>query len=177
MVVVFFVTSADSGALVVDMLASSGQGHSPLWQRIFWSVCIGAVAIALLLANGLKALQTMTLITALPFAVIMLFMAAALMKGLVIDYSYYQRSFAVSTVPWSGRLWKQRLKQIVTFKDRRSAEEFIIIKIRRNDEHKIVCTHITKQTQKATFIKLHKFFGNTGGVKIVLVNFSFVKSR
>lgn len=55
MVVVFFVTSADSGALVVDMLASSGKDHSPLWQRIFWSVLMGVVAIALLLADGLKA--------------------------------------------------------------------------------------------------------------------------
>ncbi|HEK2481083.1 TPA: BCCT family transporter [Pseudomonas aeruginosa] len=47
MVVVFFVTSADSGALVVDMLASSGKDHSPLWQRIFWSVLMGVVAIAM----------------------------------------------------------------------------------------------------------------------------------
>ncbi len=64
MVIVFFVTSADSGALVVDMLASSGHSHSPLWQRIFWSVSIGVVAITLLLANGLKALQTATIASA-----------------------------------------------------------------------------------------------------------------
>lgn len=127
-VIIFFMTSADSGILVMDSIATKNSQVSPTWQKIFWGVLLAVLSLLLLQAGGLKALQTMTLITALPFAVIMLFMAAALMKGLVIDYSYYQRSFAVSTVPWSGRLWKQRLKQIVTFKDRRSAEEFIIIK-------------------------------------------------
>jgi choline/glycine/proline betaine transport protein len=85
MVVVFFVTSADSGALVVDMLASSGHDHSPLWQRIFWSVCIGVVAIALLLANGLKALQTATIASALPFSIILLASIWGLFKALSLD--------------------------------------------------------------------------------------------
>jgi len=85
MVVVFFVTSADSGALVVDMLASSGKGHSPLWQRVFWSVTMGAVAIALLLANGLKALQAATIASALPFAVILLVAIWGLFKALGLD--------------------------------------------------------------------------------------------
>src|SRR5690606_6292782 len=58
MVVVFFVTSADSGALVVDQLAAGGAVNAPVWQRIFWSVLMGAVAIVLLLADGLTALQT-----------------------------------------------------------------------------------------------------------------------
>ena len=57
MVAVFFVTSADSGALVVDLLASGGADRTPVWQRIFWSLAMGAVAIALLLADGLTALQ------------------------------------------------------------------------------------------------------------------------
>src|SRR5690606_26228184 len=60
MVVVFFVTSADSGALVVDMLASGGEGATPVWQRVFWAGSMGLVAIALLLADGLTALQTAT---------------------------------------------------------------------------------------------------------------------
>ncbi len=64
------------------MLASSGQGHSPLWQRIFWSLSIGAVAIALLLANGLKALQTATIASALPFAAILLIAIWGLFKAL-----------------------------------------------------------------------------------------------
>src|SRR5690554_825453 len=61
MVVVFFITSADSGALVVDLLASRGATHSPVWQRIFWASLMGVVAIALLLADGLEALQTATI--------------------------------------------------------------------------------------------------------------------
>ena len=67
------------------MLASSGQGHSPLWQRIFWSLSIGAVAIALLLANGLKALQTATIASALPFAAILLIAIWGLFKALSLD--------------------------------------------------------------------------------------------
>lgn len=72
MVVVFFVTSADSGALVVDQLASGGAESTPVWQRIFWSTLMGVVAIALLLADGLQALQTATIASALPFSIILL---------------------------------------------------------------------------------------------------------
>ncbi|WP_411511967.1 BCCT family transporter [Escherichia coli] len=52
--IVFFVTSADSGAMVVDTLASGGVANTPVWQRIFWASLMGIVAIALLLAGGLK---------------------------------------------------------------------------------------------------------------------------
>ncbi len=48
MVIVFFVTSADSGAMVVDTLASGGVANTPVWQRIFWASLMGVVAIALL---------------------------------------------------------------------------------------------------------------------------------
>lgn len=124
-VIIFFMTSADSGILVMDSIATKNSQISPTWQKIFWGVLLAALSLLLLKAGGLKALQTMTLITALPFAIIMLFIGAALMKGLVIDYRYYQRSFSVSTVPWSGKLWKQRLRQIVSFKYKRTVEEFI----------------------------------------------------
>jgi choline/glycine/proline betaine transport protein len=73
MVVVFFVTSADTGAMVVDMLASGGQENTPLRQRVFWAASMGLVAIALLLADGLKALQTATIASALPFTLALLF--------------------------------------------------------------------------------------------------------
>src|SRR5690606_34800574 len=56
-VFVFYVTSADSVVLVVDLPASGGTEGSPVWQRIFWSSLMGVVANALLLANGLEALQ------------------------------------------------------------------------------------------------------------------------
>lgn len=72
MVVVFFVTSADSGAMVVDTLASGGTDKPPVWQRIFRAAMMGVVAVTLLLAGGMKALQTVTIASALPFAVILL---------------------------------------------------------------------------------------------------------
>ena len=71
MIVIFFVTSCDSGAMVVDMLCSHGSNNTPLWQRIYWAVGIGVVAAILLLAGGLNALQTMTIAIALPFAIVL----------------------------------------------------------------------------------------------------------
>ncbi|MDI9730709.1 BCCT family transporter, partial [Stutzerimonas stutzeri] len=85
MVVVFFVTSADSGALVVDMLASGGKQGTPIWQRIFWAVSMGGVAIALLLADGLTALQTATIASALPFTIALLCSMWGLLKALRLD--------------------------------------------------------------------------------------------
>src|SRR5690606_10311478 len=70
LVVTFFVTSSDSGSLVVDTLASGGSDRNPVWQRIFWSVLEGVVAAALLIAGGLGALQAASIASALPFTVI-----------------------------------------------------------------------------------------------------------
>jgi choline/glycine/proline betaine transport protein len=126
-VIIFFMTSADSGILVMDSIATKNSTSSPTWQKIFWGILLAALALMLLKAGGLKALQTMTLITALPFAVIMLFIVAALLQGLFIDYRYYQQNFSVATIPWSGSLWKERLKKIISPKNKASVEEFITI--------------------------------------------------
>ncbi|NPB14207.1 transporter, partial [Shigella sonnei] len=64
LVAVFFVTSADSGSLVIDTLASGGADDTPRWQRIYWCVMQGAAAALLLLAGGLGALQAATLVAA-----------------------------------------------------------------------------------------------------------------
>src|SRR5690554_5234549 len=72
MVLVFFVTSADSGALVVDMLASGGRSKTPLWQKLFWAATMALIAISLLLADGLTALQTATIASALPYTLFLL---------------------------------------------------------------------------------------------------------
>lgn len=86
LVVTFFVTSSDSGSLVVDMLTSGGEGDdTPVWQRIFWSVSEGVIAAALLVAGGLQALQTATIASALPFAVVMLLMCWGLVRALRIE--------------------------------------------------------------------------------------------
>lgn len=129
MVVVFFVTSADSGALVVDMLASSGKDHSPLWQRIFWSVLMGVVAIALLLADGLKALQTATIASALPFSIVLLASIWGLFKALHLDATkrgirYQALTFSRPTTrsgASEGDGWQRRLRNIAMFPRRSHA--------------------------------------------------------
>ena len=85
LIITFFVTSSDSGSLVIDSLASGGNANTPAWQRVFWAVLEGAVAAALLLAGGLSALQTMTIASALPFAIIMLIATVGLWRALVIE--------------------------------------------------------------------------------------------
>ena len=81
----FFITSSDSGSLVIDSLTSGGKIDAPVGQRIFWAVTEGAVAATLLLGGGLQALQTATIVTGLPFAIILLIMCYSLYKGLKED--------------------------------------------------------------------------------------------
>lgn len=80
LVVLFFVTSSDSGSLVVDMLASGGNVNPPTWSRVFWASAEGAVAIALVMAGGLSALQGVSIAIALPFSVVMIGMCAATLR-------------------------------------------------------------------------------------------------
>ncbi|MGA7978762.1 MAG: BCCT family transporter [Chromatiaceae bacterium] len=82
-VITFFVTSSDSGSLVIDIITAGGNTEPPKIQRIFWAVTEGLVAAALLLGGGLVALQTAAIATGLPFAVILLGMCYALHKGMV----------------------------------------------------------------------------------------------
>ncbi|PJI94645.1 BCCT family transporter [Luteimicrobium subarcticum] len=81
LVATFFVTSSDSGSLVVDMLASGGEPDPPLWSRVFWAILQGLVAAALLLAGGLSALQTAAILIALPFSIIMIGMLVATVRA------------------------------------------------------------------------------------------------
>lgn len=82
LVVVFFVTSSDSGSLVVDHLTSGGKLDSPVPQRVFWAVMEGVVAAVLLLGGGLATLQTAAISTGLPFALVLLMIIYALYIGL-----------------------------------------------------------------------------------------------
>ncbi|QSX34954.1 BCCT family transporter [Shewanella avicenniae] len=85
LVVTFFVTSSDSGSLVVDNLTSGGDENAPVWQRVFWALAEGVVASALLLAGGLKALQTASIASAMPFLIVMILMCVGLFKALKDD--------------------------------------------------------------------------------------------
>ncbi|WP_422569997.1 BCCT family transporter [Antarcticirhabdus aurantiaca] len=110
LVAVFFVTSSDSGSMVVDTIASGGSTNTPIWQRIYWCGLEGAVAAALLLAGGLTALQTMTLISALPFTIVLLLLVFGLLKGMRADvarreeHRYAQPAIAVRSATWQKRL-------------------------------------------------------------------------
>ncbi|MCI2394017.1 BCCT family transporter [Aliiroseovarius sediminis] len=83
LVIVFFVTSSDSGSLVIDTITAGGKIDAPVPQRAFWCIFEGAVAIVLLLsAGGLQSLQSMVISTGLPFTVVLLVMCIAIGKGL-----------------------------------------------------------------------------------------------
>ncbi|MGV8907016.1 MAG: BCCT family transporter [Acetobacterium sp.] len=86
LITVFFVTSSDSGSLVVDHLTSGGKLNSPVPQRIFWAVMEGVVAATLLIGGGLTALQTASVITGLPFAFILVLMIYSLNAGLKQEF-------------------------------------------------------------------------------------------
>lgn len=92
LVAIFFITSSDSGSLVVDMLASGGDTDPPKWSRVMWAVLEGLVAIALLLAGGLGALQTGSILTALPVSVVIIGMCIALYKALHAEHQVLVRA-------------------------------------------------------------------------------------
>jgi BCCT family betaine/carnitine transporter len=85
LVIVFFVTSSDSGSLVIDTITAGGKTDAPVAQRVFWAILEGAVAIVLLVGGGLAALQAAAVTTGLPFAVILLVMCYSLFRGLAAE--------------------------------------------------------------------------------------------
>ena len=111
-VAIFFITSSDSGSLVVDMLASGGHPNPPVWSRLVWALLEGALALALLVAGGseaLSALQAGSLITALPFSVVMILMAIALVKALSYELKTLEHRESVERLErvadyFSGRI-------------------------------------------------------------------------
>ncbi|WP_373353587.1 BCCT family transporter [Pseudoroseicyclus sp. CXY001] len=86
LVIVFFVTSSDSGSLVIDTITAGGKVDAPVPQRVFWCIFEGAVAIVLLLsAGGLASLQSMVISTGLPFTIVLLVMCVAIWRGLMAE--------------------------------------------------------------------------------------------
>ncbi|MGM8897891.1 MULTISPECIES: BCCT family transporter [unclassified Psychrobacter] len=85
LIITFFITSSDSGSLVIDSLAAGGRSDTPAWQRTFWVVILGVVASVLLLAGGLQALQTAAIVSALPFTMIILIAMFGMWRALRIE--------------------------------------------------------------------------------------------
>jgi BCCT family betaine/carnitine transporter len=86
LIAIFFITSADSGALVMDIITAGGKMDAPVQQRVFWCLLAGLVAIALMLGGGMASLQALTISVGLPFGVVLLIMCFGLLKGLLDEH-------------------------------------------------------------------------------------------
>ena len=110
----FFITSADSGIYVLNNIASRDKSLvAPRWQAMMWGILMSVVAIVLMQAGGLANLQTMTLLVALPFAMLMLLMCFSLWKGLNADKKYFDTKVNPTSIFWTGDKWKERLEQMM----------------------------------------------------------------
>ncbi|HIW06837.1 MAG TPA: BCCT family transporter [Candidatus Ignatzschineria merdigallinarum] len=130
MVAVFFITSADSGALVMDMLSSKKDVEmTPLWQRIYWGSITGVIAIVLLLNGGLGTLQAASTMTALPFSLVILVSIYGLLKALRMDFGKIDiRSKANMYVQPSTRDsggWQKRLRNVTIYPRRDNVVKFM----------------------------------------------------
>ncbi|MDR2250729.1 choline BCCT transporter BetT [Acinetobacter sp.] len=117
LVILFFVTSADSGALVTDYLTAKTE-NSPTWQRLFWTALMAVLAIILLLVGGLAALQSSIIMSALPFTVVMLLMSWGLIKALHLDITKMKAIQEARITPraiHNPRSWQQRLGLIMHY--------------------------------------------------------------
>ena len=128
LVAVFFVTSADSGSLVVDALAAGGATETTTAQRVFWCALEGLIAAVLLLAGGLAALQSATIATALPFSLIMLVLVWALFKGMSSDIAQQRVRHGMAVpqaYPASGISWQRRLGLILHAPTEKEVRDYI----------------------------------------------------
>jgi choline/glycine/proline betaine transport protein len=134
LVVTFFVTSSDSGSLVVDTIASGGKDNNPVWQRIFWAVIEGVIAAALLVAGGLGALQSASIAIALPFAAIMLIACWGLYRALHLEAHRYESLQHHMNAGRHGKIsgtWHARLSRLVEFPSMEETKRFVNEDVRK----------------------------------------------
>ncbi|NLZ86657.1 MAG: choline transporter [Gammaproteobacteria bacterium] len=115
----FYVTSADSGALVLGNFTTKFtniEHDSPRWLSIFWAIAIGLLTLAMLMANGVTALQNTTIIMGLPFSFVIFFVMAGLYKSLRLE-DFRQASTSMNAAPVVGNVdifnWKKRLSRVM----------------------------------------------------------------
>lgn len=126
---VFFITSADSGALVLANLSSRGLNNdtdAPVWLRLFWAAATGLITLGLLFAGGFSSLQSVSVIAGLPFSIILVLYMVSMWKCLK-EEGQYRKASTVDTanVLNSGKNWKARLQRIVSFPDRKQVRRFM----------------------------------------------------
>ncbi len=105
LVIVFFVTSGDSATLVLSMMSSKGQASPHAGVKLMWGLLVAAIAASLLSVGGVSALQTATIVFALPFTGVLVLLAIALWRGVRADYEALQRR---------DRLLRQRLERLAS---------------------------------------------------------------
>lgn len=127
LIITFFVTSSDSGSLVIDTITSGGHMDPPLWPRVFWAVTEGIVAAVLMMTGGLAALQAATITTALPFTFVIITACFGLMKGLRMEAAKAKGAMAVPDVQIVGKgaSWKQRLNALLSYPGKGEVEAFL----------------------------------------------------
>ncbi len=130
---VFFVTSGDSGALVLSNFTSilTDVNHdAPVWMRILWASIIGLLTLALLMAGGLTALQSTVVIMGLPFSVVLFLMMVGLYKALSTESLKLRRPRLAPAGAFAGTegnapTWRQRLSRAMNFPDHKQAMRFL----------------------------------------------------
>ena len=134
----FYVTSADSGALVMANFTShlkDSASDGPKWLRVFWAVTTGVLTLAMLLVGGIPTLQNATIIMGLPFSAVLLLIMLGLYKALRVEQSLSD-SYRVSLPgllsgrsgdPARVRNWRQRLSRAMSYPGPKQAERFVAL--------------------------------------------------
>lgn len=134
LVSIFFVTSADSGSMVVDAISAGGKTETTTLQRVFWCAFSGVVAAVLLLAGGLGALQSVTIASALPFVVVIMALLWSLLAGMRADVAQQKASQSVGGVapafPAAGVSWQRRLGHMLRAPREAEVQSFITQQVR-----------------------------------------------
>jgi len=128
----FYVTSADSGSLVLGNFTSKLKdinSDAPNWLRIFWSIAIGVLTMGMLMTNGISALQNTTVIMGLPFSFVIFFIMAGLYKSLKVE-DHRRASASRETAPYipasNDRLsWKKRLSRLMNYPGTRYTQQMM----------------------------------------------------
>lgn len=147
---VFFITSADSGIFIMNGISSKGAANSPKWQNVFWGGLLTFVSLSLLSSGGLASLQTMTLVTALPFGIIMLLLCVNLWKALLADDEYSTSKFSHGSLNWNDYHWKVRLEKILTYSQKKDIRKFLNETVRLSFEELV--KELEKNEIKASII-------------------------
>ncbi|KKB80383.1 transporter [Devosia soli] len=133
LVAIFFITSSDSGSLVIDSIAAGGETETTTAQRVFWCVMEGVVAGSLLLAGGLGALQSATIASALPFTFVLLALVWSLVVGMRADLHQQNHALvapALGANPAAGLTWQRHLGLLLHAPTKAEVQKFICKEVR-----------------------------------------------